>query len=213
MKTDTLINMLATGVVPVPAGTGNRRFRIGLFGGALGALLLMGLVYGVRQDVAETAWLPMFWVKLALPLSLAIPALVLTQRLSQPGVRTGSIWIALLLPWLLVTALAALVLLKAAPNERLSLLLGNTWSTCVFNIALVSVPVLTGTLWAMKGMAPTRPALAGASCGLLSAMVGTAVYALHCPEMEAPFLALWYGLGMLIPTAVGAAIGSKYLRW
>ena len=213
MKTDTLISMLATGVVPVPAGAGNRRFRIGLFGGALGALLLIGLIYGVRRDVAEAAWLPMFWVKLALPLSLAIPALVLTQRLSHPGVRPGSIWIALLLPWLLVTAVAALVLLNAAPNERLPLLLGNTWSTCVFNIALVSVPVLTGTLWAMKGMAPTRPALAGASCGLLSAMVGTAVYALHCPEMEAPFLALWYGLGMLIPTAVGAAIGSKYLRW
>jgi hypothetical protein len=31
--------------------------------------------------------------------------------------------------------------------------------------------------------------------------------------MEAPFLAFWYLLGMLIPTAVGALIGPHVLRW
>lgn len=49
--------------------------------------------------------------------------------------------------------------------------------------------------------------------GLLASGVGAAVYALHCPEMEAPFLGVWYLLGMLISTALGAVIGPKLLRW
>ena len=36
---------------------------------------------------------------------------------------------------------------------------------------------------------------------------------LHCPEMAAPFVAVWYLLGMLIPAAVGALIGKRLLRW
>ena len=91
--------------------------------------------------------------------------------------------------------------------------MGKTWLSCAFNIAWVSAPVLVGMLWAVKGMAPTRPALAGACAGLASAAAGAMVYALHCPEMQAPFLAVWYMLGMLIPTAVGAVVGAKLLRW
>jgi hypothetical protein len=31
--------------------------------------------------------------------------------------------------------------------------------------------------------------------------------------MEAPFLAIWYLLGMLIPTLLGALLGPRLLRW
>ena len=30
---------------------------------------------------------------------------------------------------------------------------------------------------------------------------------MHCPELTAPFIGVWYLLGMLIPTAIGAAMG------
>ena len=36
---------------------------------------------------------------------------------------------------------------------------------------------------------------------------------LHCPEPAAPFLAIWYLLGMLVPTAIGAWLGPRLLRW
>lgn len=36
---------------------------------------------------------------------------------------------------------------------------------------------------------------------------------LHCTEMQAPFLAVWYVLGILIPTGAGALLGSRLLRW
>ena len=47
----------------------------------------------------------------------------------------------------------------------------------------------------------------------IAAVVATAVYALHCPEMAAPFLATWYLAGMLIPTVAGALLGPRLLRW
>lgn len=43
--------------------------------------------------------------------------------------------------------------------------------------------------------------------------VGALVYALRCPEMAAPFLGIWYLLGILIPTALGAMLGPPLLRW
>ena len=43
--------------------------------------------------------------------------------------------------------------------------------------------------------------------------LGALVYALHCPEMATPFLAVWYVAGMAIPTALGAVLGPRLLRW
>jgi hypothetical protein len=62
-------------------------------------------------------------------------------------------------------------------------------------------------------MAPTRLRIAGAAAGFAAGAAGALVYTLHCPEMAAPFLGIWYVLGMLIPTAVGAALGPSLLRW
>ncbi len=213
MKTDDLIAMLASGVAPVDPNIARKRFQTALLMGSLGALVLMLAGYGVRHDIAQAVALPMFWVKLAFPLAMGLPALLLTSRLSHPGVPAGKTWMLLPLPWLFVAAMAVLVLANAAPDARLPLVLGESWLSCAFSIAYISVPALIGMLWAVKGLAPTRPALAGACAGLAAAAAGAAVYALHCPEMQAPFLAIWYMLGMLIPTATGALLGGKLLRW
>jgi pimeloyl-ACP methyl ester carboxylesterase len=55
--------------------------------------------------------------------------------------------------------------------------------------------------------------IAGAAAGFAAGAAGALVYTLHCPEMTAPFLGIWYVLGMLIPTAVGAELGPSLLRW
>jgi hypothetical protein len=39
------------------------------------------------------------------------------------------------------------------------------------------------------------------------------VYALHCPELAAPFIAIWYVIGMAAPVVLGAALGPRLLRW
>jgi hypothetical protein len=213
MKTDDLVTMLATGVEPVESAVTARRYALALGWGTLGATLLMATLLGVRADLGAAVRLPMFWLKLGFPLCLAVAALYAATRLSRPGVRLGRVPAALAAPVIVIWLMAAYTLTTAAPDDRLALMLGQTWAVCSLLIAMLSLPVFAGTLWAMKGLAPTRPALAGAAAGLLAGAVATAVYALHCPEMAAPFLATWYLLGMAIPAVVGALLGPRLLRW
>jgi hypothetical protein len=78
---------------------------------------------------------------------------------------------------------------------------------------MLSVPSLIAVMWAMKGLAPTRPRLAGFAAGLLSGALAALVYSLHCPELDAPFVGFWYLIGMLIPAGAGALLGESQLRW
>lgn len=213
MKTDELIAMLASGADAVEPHALWRRYAFALGWGAFGTLLLMVITLGVRPDIAQAAQLPMFWMKLAFPATLLAGALLAAIRLSRPGVRLGRVPAAIAAPVLAVWLLAATVLLNAAPAEQYNLIFGNTWVSCSLIIAALSVPLFGVLLWVMRGLAPTRLALAGASAGLLAGASAALIYAPHCTEMAAPFLAIWYVLGMLIPTAVGAMLGPRLLRW
>ncbi len=213
MKTDDLISLLATGAAPVPTNAVGRRFAVALSCGFLVAVLLMAVTFGVRADLAQAMSEWILWLKLTFAGSLALAGFISTERLARPGVHLGGVAAALAVPVLLLWLIAATVLIVAAPAQRADLILGNTWKTCAFNIALISLPLFAASLWAMKGLAPTRLALAGASAGLLAGALGTLVYALHCPESGAPFVAVWYVLGITIPTLTGALLGPRVLRW
>jgi len=213
MKTDDLVTMLATGAADVEPSAARRRFALAIGWGALGASLLMAILLGVRDDLAQAAGLPMFWMKFGFVAALAAASVVAALRLSQPGVALGGAPIGMAAPLLAIWALAGAVLLAAEPAERAGLVFGQTWATCPLNITVLSVPTWATAMWAMKGLAPTRLRLAGGVAGLLAGAVAAMVYALHCPEMAAPFLAIWYVLGILIPAALGALLGPRLLRW
>jgi hypothetical protein len=213
MKTDELIAMLASGVNPVEPDALRFRYTAALGWGAFGSTLLMAVLLGVRPDIVEAVRLPMFWVKLAFPAALLAAALLAVVRLSRPGVRIGRVPALVAAPVLAMWLLAAIVLLGAAPGERDELILGQSAASCPFTIALLSAPLFVAALWAMRGQAPTRLIPAGAAAGLLAGSGGALVYALYCPEMAAPFIGTRYLLGMLIPTALGALLGPRLLRW
>jgi len=213
MRTDELITMLAAGAAPVEPRATQRRYVTAIGWGAFGSTLLMALLLGVRPDLSEAARLPMFWVKLVFPIAVALVALQAAQRLSRPGVLLGKVPDALFGVVLAIWLLAVLVLLNASPAERPGLIFGQSWYVCPLYIGTLSVPAFAAAMWAMKGLAPTRFELAGAAAGLLAGGLGAAVYALHCDEMGAPFLAIWYLLGMLGPAVMGALLGRHVLRW
>ncbi|MGR4869671.1 NrsF family protein [Variovorax sp. LARHSF232] len=213
MKTDDLISLLATGVQPVPRRAATRRLGFALLAGLPLAALFMLTQFGLRRDLVQAMFWPMLWVKILFPFFIAWGGFVLAQRLARPGVRAGRAWIVLVAPVLFIWAMGALSWFGAPSGQRMVLLLGETWRTCVFNIALISVPVFVAAVIAMRGLAPTRPVLAGAAVGALAGGAGATVYALHCPEITAPFLAVWYVLGMLVPVAVGAVLGPRLFRW
>lgn len=213
MKTDELISMLAAHAAPVDARAPQRRFALALAAGAAVAVPMMLAMLGLNPGLSEMAGVPMFWIKVGFSALLAFGALRVALRLGRPGMRLAWTPGAMAAPLLGMWLLAAIVLVAAAPGKRSALVMGSTWSVCPYNIAILAVPALLGALWALRGMAPTRPALAGGVAGFLAGAVGALVYTLHCPELAAPFLGLWYVLGMLIPAAVGAALGPLLLRW
>lgn len=213
MKTDDLVALLATGVTPVDRHVATRRIGAAVLFGAIGSVALMQIVFGIRPDIGRMIHVALFWEKLAFPTVLGAGALWAVARLSKPGRRAGFAWFVAALPIAIVWLSATEVVASAAPVDRASLILGQTWRVCPFNIALLSIPTFIAIQIAMRGLAPTQPRVAGAAGGLLAGTIATIAYSLHCPEMAVSFWAVWYVLGMAIPTAIGALWGPRLLRW
>lgn len=213
MKTDELIHVLASSATAVDPHAVERRIYGALGWGLFVTTLLMAVVWGVRPDMGSAAQLPMFWFKLALPAMTAFIALKIVERIGRPGMRLA-LW-----PWLLMGLLAILWIsgsaswITAPPQARENLLFSESWQECVISIAVLSIPLTIAAFWAMKGLAPTEPAQAGAASGLLAGSASATVYALHCTEMALPFIAVWYVLGILVPAFIGYLLGKRWLRW
>jgi len=213
MRTDDLIDSLARNLEPVEPRRGPRAFALALLLSASLAIVLMLWLLGPNPQLRAALGLPMFWVKFGFGLVLALIALFIVLRLARPGVPAGALRLAPLGPLLALWLLALVALASAAPGERLALIFGATWAQCPVNITILALPVLAAGLIALRTMAPTQLVAAGAAAGLLAGGTGTAVYALHCPEFAAPFLAVWYVLGTLVPVVIGALAGPRLLRW
>ena len=77
----------------------------------------------------------------------------------------------------------------------------------------MSLPLLAGALIGLRHGAPTRPALAGAIAGLISAGLAATLYASHCTDDSPLFVATWYPIATAAVTATGALVGAKVLRF
>lgn len=214
MKTDHLIEMLARGEAEPPRGrTAANRIALALALGLPASMAIVALDYGVRSDLLQVAQRPMFWVKLLFPALVAAAGVGAAQRLGRPGMPVGAWPLLALLPLAALWALAAGVLLQAPQPERMALVLGQTWRSCALSIGFIALPVFIALLIALRSLAPTRPAHAGAAAGALAGGAAAALYALHCPELEAPFIAAWYVAGIVLTMLAGAVAGKVLLRW
>lgn len=213
MRTEDLARMLATGAEAVDTRVPARRLGLAIGAGALAGIALLFALLGPNPELARYLGAPMHWVKVAFTLALAASGLAAVARLARPGRQWAWAARALIVPLPVIWVLAGTSLVSAAPAQRATLLFGNTWTTCPLNIALLATPAFIALLWALRGLAPTRLRLAGAIAGFAAGALGALIYTIHCPELAAPFLGVWYVLGMLIPALVGALIGPRVLRW
>lgn len=213
MKTNDLINMLATGPDIAAPKIPVRRFVAFAAAGLLVSVALMQAILGVRPNLDEMAMLPAFWIKVVFVLALAGAGGLAAARLSMPGAKTSILPALIAAPLALIWIVALFSLMHAAPGERSDLFWGNTWRYCAILITLLSLPIFVAALQIMRQLAPTRLRLAGAGAGFAAGAAATVVYSLHCPEIAAPFLGVWYVLGASIPTIIGALIGPRVLRW
>lgn len=211
MKTDELIELLAGSAElrprPAPA------IALPLMLGVLSSIVLMMLLLGVRPDLSAVSALPAFWLKVGFVAALTWVGKLAVTRLARPGATLRWLPLVIGLPLVIIWALAAITLLDAAPDQRAQLFWGSTWRACPFLIALLSVPIFAALVKIMRDQAPTRLRLAGAATGFAAGAAAALVYCLHCPEIETPFIGFWYVLGILIPSAIGALLGPRLLRW
>jgi len=213
MKTDDLIALLASDE-PAPNRT---RLAVGvlalLAGGVLLSFLLVYFLLRLNPALGTIVASLWFWVRFAFIASLAGLAWWTLRRLGKPGVAGRVRWWPLLLPFVALAVLATVLLMQAPADARLAMLLGATWRVCSMAIALVSLPLFVAAVLIARHFAPVRLRFTGAVLGLFAGAMAALVYTLHCPELSPAFLVVWYSLGMLIPAAVGAALGERLLRW
>ena len=175
------------------------------------AIFFAGL--GVRPDVMTAMHNPFFDLKFAVTLALAIPAIAISLQLSRPEASLrGFGWMLLVPAGLLVAGISGEMMMP----QRLPMmtrLVGSNSRTCLTAIPLMSLPLLAAALFGLRHGAPTRPAVAGAIAGLLSAGLAATLYAPHCTDDSPLFVATWYTMATALVTAVGALAGSRVLRF
>jgi hypothetical protein len=213
MRTENLIALLASNLEPVNSGRTMRRYVLGIAVGAMAALIFAGGVLHLNPALPRAVFESAFWVRELFCASLGVLAVLCVARLGRPGTWLGLLPTGIAAVVFIMWILAAISLFSAAPQSRVHLLLGATFAVCPFLIALISAPLFFSFVWILKDLAPTRLRWAGAGAGLAAGSTGALVYTLHCPELATPFIATWYLLGMLIPTAIGAWLGPRLLRW
>jgi hypothetical protein len=213
VKTDDLISLLSTGVEPVNARLPARRILVALTVGTLISVVLTTGILKLNVALARETAEVMFWVREAYCMVLGALGVMLVVRLARPGRGFSFLPAAIVVVVMAMWTLALAALAAVPPHSRTQLVLGHTAAVCPFLIAFVAAPLFVAFIWAARDLAPTRLRWAGAASGFAAGSIGALVYTLHCPELAAPFLGVWYLLGMLIPTAVGALLGPRLLRW
>jgi hypothetical protein len=175
------------------------------------SMFLAGL--GVRFDVMTAMHNPFFNLKFVETLALAVSAIVVSLHLSRPEASMKGWGWLLLLPLAILAAGIASEMMMPQEVPMMTRLIGSNSRVCLTAIPLMSLPLLAGALIGLRHGAPSRPAVAGAIAGLLSAGLAATLYASHCTDDSPLFVVTWYTIATALVTAVGALVGSKVLRF
>jgi len=213
MKTEDLITALSVDLPPSGNRQIERRILLCMIPAALVVLAGVGLWLGFRSDLASAMIGLTFWAKAAYTAALAATGFWLLSRLGRPGASAWGPLISLGLLLAGVAGLAAFQLMTMPMPERMPAVMGDSARKCAPLILLLSALAAPFVFWAARAFAPTRTGLAGAAAGLLTAGLASTLYGLYCPEHTAPFVAVWYSLGIAAAAGLGAGIGRVLFRW
>ncbi len=213
MKTDDLINALSRGVEPAARPRWRMKMAITLIAGLIVAAVLVAIGLGVRPDIG-TARMPIMMKSLfaALAAAVILPVAVQLMKPGRPlGWRIGAVAL-----FVAVCAIATITaLMGEMPEQRWQAWMGGEGRApwCVVLIPILAVPAAALLTWFMRAFSPTRITLTGAAIGALSGGVSAMAYAMYCPTDSVAFVTTWYTLAIAVCAALGALIGSKFLRW
>jgi hypothetical protein len=212
MRTDDLIRAMSADT------TARKPVEAVLSGAVLLIAALAGFVFlgemGVRSDLARAITHPQVIVKHLFPVILALGAFWAAVRMARPGSEGPAAALLVLATVPVALGFTAIFEALTLPRDAWSMaLVGKSRAQCLTYVVLMSLPILAGSLWALRRGASPHPTLSGALAGLLSGGTAASVYALYCTEDSPFFYAVWYMTGILAVTALGALLGSRLLRW
>jgi hypothetical protein len=213
VKTDDLIDRLASDLRPVLPGALGRLLSFVLVPGLVLSAAVILLGHGLRPDLAAAIHLPAFWVKSIYPLALALIGITALMVVARPGGRPKKAGLASLAIYLVLVALGLWQLRMAPAEDYPRLIFGISAWFCPIIIAAAALPVFAAIVFFLRRSAPTNLPLAGCIAGLAAGSVGAWTYSWGCIENGLTFVALWYTLGIVICGAAGALLGRPLLRW
>lgn len=212
MNTDDLIADLAHDPATQPLKP--IRIGAGIVAMTMACVAVFLMVAGPRADLVAALTTPLVAMKTVLPLLLCAAALFAVLRLMRPEAgdtlrfaRTG-VAVAVL-----CVALYALGFTTQARALWFGDLSPMSVSQCLGLIMLLSLPALAVSFALVRQGASTAPIRSGAALGLAVSAGATAGYSLYCTQDNPIFFVTWYGLAILISTALGAVIGARLLHW
>jgi hypothetical protein len=213
MRTEDLIASLSGDLRMVPRGAATRRVGLGIAGGAITTMALVAGWLGLRPDLGSAMLGFAFWMKAGYTIAVGAIAVLATVHLAHPEAARPR-WLGWLAAPVGLLAILAMIEVATTPaGDWTALWQGQSWHVCTRNVAILSVPIFAGLIVAFRQLAPTRLRLTGAVAGLAAGGWAATLYGLHCPEVSALFVLIWYSLGMLVATAIGALTGPRLLRW
>lgn len=213
MRTDDLIDMLGTNVEAVN-GTKRRVALLGAIGiGVAAAFCLVAVIFGVPRQALDASFLGLTTLTLAFTLSLTIAGARFLSIAARPGkVGRGALAaIAVLFSGLVLAAGVALS--RENPAEWRAMIFGPQWAACLMCIPVAAVAPFLALVWYLRDEAPTRLRLTGGVAGLVAGGIGTTAFALHHPGGSLAFVAIWFGVPLLLCALIGALLGPRLLRW
>lgn len=212
MQTDDLIALLSSHVAPIPKGLAWRRLGTAAMIGCIATAIVLAATLKIRPDLTAALAGTAFWMKFTYTVALAGLGLWILECQSRAAADSRLPTALVAFPVLAMAAAAAWQLAQPGADFH-DLVMGHTARVCSSLILLLSIPIFAALFWAARKLAPTRLTLAGASAGLLAGAASAAIYCFHCPETAAPFVLIWYSLGILLATGCGAILGRWALRW
>ncbi len=180
-----------------------------------GVLILLMAVLGIRPDY-HTAMQTgaMFW-KPSLFALCGFSAILCVFAVSLPGRTIKRIYLLpALIAALFLIGLIFQVFAHFDINDMIAALTDRRAPYCL-GIVTIFASIIFAILWRvwLAKSAPMNVVLAGALAGASSGFIAASAYAFHCGQDHPFYLITYYGLPILLLSAVGAWCGKRYLEW